>query len=74
VATVDEAGTEFPGGTVVVEDHRITAVVPGPALLLVQGEPVVTNGRLTRADAEDIGREAARAAATLAAQAGGRCP
>ena len=31
VATVDAAGAEFPGGTVVVEDHHITAAGPGPA-------------------------------------------
>jgi cytosine/adenosine deaminase-related metal-dependent hydrolase len=31
VATVDPDGTEFPGGTVVVEDHRVVFVGPGPA-------------------------------------------
>ncbi|HWG15335.1 MAG TPA: 8-oxoguanine deaminase [Streptosporangiaceae bacterium] len=31
VATVNAAGAEFAGGTVVVEDHWITSVGPGPA-------------------------------------------
>ena len=44
--------------------------LPPLSLLLVQGRPVVTGGRLTRADAEDIGREAATAARRLAARAG----
>ena len=31
MATVDPDGAEYPGGTVVVEDHRVTFVGPGPA-------------------------------------------
>jgi cytosine/adenosine deaminase-related metal-dependent hydrolase len=31
VATVDPDGAEYPGGTVVVEDHRIVFTGPGPA-------------------------------------------
>jgi len=44
--------------------------LPPLTLLLVQGHPVVTNDRLTRADAEDIAQEAATAARNLAARAG----
>jgi len=44
--------------------------LPPLTLLLVQGHPVVTNDRLTRADAEDIAQEAATAAHRLADRAG----
>jgi cytosine/adenosine deaminase-related metal-dependent hydrolase len=49
---------------------RALGALPPLTLLLVQGHPVVTNGRLTRADAEDIGQEAASAARRLADRAG----
>ncbi len=44
--------------------------LPPLTLLLVQGQPVVTSDRLTRADAEDIAQEAATAARDLAGRAG----
>jgi cytosine/adenosine deaminase-related metal-dependent hydrolase len=44
--------------------------LPPLTLLLVQGQPVVTNDRLTRADPEDIAQAAATAARHLADRAG----
>ena len=44
--------------------------LPPLTLLLVQGQPVVTNDKLTRADPEDIAQEAATAARRLADRAG----
>jgi cytosine/adenosine deaminase-related metal-dependent hydrolase len=44
--------------------------LPPLTLLLVQGQPAVTEGHLTRADAEDIAQQAATAAHRLAKRAG----
>jgi len=44
--------------------------LPPLTLLLVQGQPIVTDGHLTRADPEDIAGQAATAARRLAERAG----
>jgi cytosine/adenosine deaminase-related metal-dependent hydrolase len=44
--------------------------LPPLTLLLIQGHPAVTDGHLTRADAEDIASDAAASAHRLAERAG----